>query len=133
MELKWALIIRIWGILSGFLSSRFRNRLTVATCLNKSAPMILISAPVSITPFAGTPWTCTGTARNLLPLSFTLICPTSPSSSDEYKYCLGSSASSASSVIMASFCSERTDLVPAGLVGWKYLDSVFRALHCLAK
>lgn len=81
------------GTLSGVLSCFFFRQAVAATFLKSSAPIIVMSAPLSITPSAGTPWTLTEAFWGLLPLSSTLIVLTSPlsSESEENRYCRGSS------------------------------------------
>ena len=59
----------------------------VVTLLNIVPPMIVMSAPESIRPNIGTPWTCTLTHRYALPESWTLTTLTLlPSSESDKKH-----------------------------------------------
>ena len=70
--------------------------------INSSPPIIAMSAPVSITPFAGTPWILTRACLVLLPLSVTKICLTasSPSESEDKSKSYGSKRSCGRSSIL---------------------------------
>ena len=61
----------IIGILSDCMKLPLQSHATDATFLKRSHPKMVMSAPVSIIPLAGTSWTRAVTLRDLLPLSGT--------------------------------------------------------------